>query len=175
MDIARIWRSMSANPSDAPHAGAHLAAPGEDITMSVTQECQVALPWGNRIPEFTVIATSNRPGVAAQVIIAANVNSLSGSYQGPTTIVGQGQFTVASSEVRVGFIMLPSGFPLAGVSAQAIWADGAPESIALNYYLIACDPPVWWVRWIVSIVNFLRRPFASGSSSTLPRDRAERA
>jgi hypothetical protein len=173
MDIARIWRDMSANPSNAPHAGAHLATPGEDITMSVTQECQVALPWGNQIPEFTVIVTSNRPGVAADVTIAANVNSMNGNYQGPTTIVGQGQFTATNSEVRVGFIMLPSGFPVAGVSAQAIWADGAPHSITLNYYLIACDPLVWWVRWIVAIVGFLRRPFVAEPNSTPPSGGAE--
>jgi hypothetical protein len=38
-------------------------------------------------------ARTSRPGVAARVTIVANLNSPDGSYQGPTTIVGQGQFS----------------------------------------------------------------------------------
>jgi hypothetical protein len=70
---------MRADPAAAPHAGAQLATAGEEITISVAQECQVALPAGNRVPEVSVTITSNRPGVDAQVTIAANLNSPDGA------------------------------------------------------------------------------------------------
>jgi hypothetical protein len=88
MDIARIWRSTRSDRSVAPHAGAHLPAAGEEITISVSQECQIALRAANLVPEVSVTVTSNRPGVDAQVTIAANLNSPDGSYQGPTKRVG---------------------------------------------------------------------------------------
>jgi hypothetical protein len=43
-----------------------------------------------------VTVTSHRPGVAAQVSIGANLNSADGSYQGPTTTVGHGQFSASA-------------------------------------------------------------------------------
>ena len=73
--------------------------------------------------------TSNRPGVDAQVTIAANLNSPDGSYQGPTTAVGQGQFTSTSSQVHASFVVLPSGWPVLGVGAETTWADGTPHSV----------------------------------------------
>ena len=98
MDVARLWQSLRSNPADAPHAGVLLQAAGSDITISVTQECLIALPpRRSRIPEVTVTVTSHRPGVAGQVTIGANFNSPDGSYQGPTTAVGQGQFTATQS------------------------------------------------------------------------------
>jgi hypothetical protein len=155
MDIADFWRSMRRNPDDAPRVGAHLEAAGDGISMSVSQECQVALPSANRIPEVSVTVTSNRPGVAAQVTIAANLNSPDGSYQGPTKVVGQGQFTASNSSLRVGFVVLPSGFPVIGVGAEAVWADGAPHSVTLAYYQLECDPWVWW-RWLIPLIGRLR-------------------
>ena len=159
MDIARTWRSMRADPASIPHAGAHLEAAGGEITISVVQECQVGLPSGNLVPEVSVTVTSNRAGVDAQVSIAANLNSPDGSYQGPTTTVGQGQFTSTSSQVHVGFVVLPSGWPVLGVGARAIWADGAPDSLTLNYVQIACNPWVWW-SGLIPVFNILRRPFS---------------
>jgi hypothetical protein len=156
MDIARTWHNTRSDPTVAPHAGAHLPAAGEEITISVSQECQVALPAANLVPEVSVTVTSNRPGVDAQVTIAANLNSPDGSYQGPTKIVGQGQFTSTSSQVHAGFVALPSGWPVLGVGAEAIWADGAPHSVTLNYVQLACDPWVWW-RWVAPVLNILRR------------------
>jgi hypothetical protein len=108
MDIAGMWRSMRADPADAPRPGAHQETAGPGITISVTQQCQVALPLAGLTPdEVTVTVTSHRPGVAAQVSIAANFNSPDGSYQGPTTTVGQGQFTARRSHVHAGFVVLP--------------------------------------------------------------------
>jgi hypothetical protein len=156
MDIARIWRSMRA---DGPRAGAHLETAGEQTTVSITQECQVAMPWVNRVPEVSVTITSNRPGVAAQVTVGANFNSPDGSYQGPTTLVGQGQFTATSSVVRVGFVVLPSGWPVLGVGSEAEWADGAPLSLTLNYRQIECDPWVWY-RWIIQGAFHVRNSIA---------------
>ena len=156
MDIAGMWRNMGSGPTDVPHAGLHQQTAGEGITIDVSQECQVALPSGNRIPEIGVTITSNRPGVAAQVIVGANLNSPDGSYQGPTTTVGQGQFTAASSQVSAGFIVLPSGWPVLGVGAQATWADGTAPSAALTYVQLACDPWVWW-RWLIPSRNILPR------------------
>jgi hypothetical protein len=49
------------------------------------------------------MVASNRPGVAAQVSVAANLNSPDGSYQGPTTVVGQGQFSATTSSVLANF------------------------------------------------------------------------
>jgi hypothetical protein len=159
MDIARTWHSMRADPAAAPHAGANLETAGEEITISVVQECQVALPSGNLVPEVSVTIASNRPGVDAQVTIAANLNSPDGSYQGPTTTVGQGQFTSTSSQVHASFVVLPSGWPVLGVGAEATWADGAPHSVTLTYVQLACDPWVWW-RWLVPVLKVLRRPFS---------------
>src|SRR5262249_38861061 len=108
MDIADMWRSMRSGSDEVPRPGAHLEAAGQGITITVTQECQVALPLsGSRADEVTVTVTSQRPGVAAQVNIGANLNSPDGSYQGPTTTVGQGQFTATDSEVQAGFVVLP--------------------------------------------------------------------
>ncbi len=170
MDIAGMWRSMRADSAEAPHAGAHQQAAGEGITIAVTQQCQATLPLaGFTADEVTVTVTSHRPGVAAQVSIGANLNSPDGSYQGPTTTVGHGQFTTAArSRVRAGFAVLPSGWPVLGVGAEAIWEDGAPHSIALVYEQLACDPWVWW-RWPIRILDLLTRPFLDGISSMPPR------
>jgi hypothetical protein len=65
---------------------------GEEITISVSQDCQVALPAANLVPEVSVTVTSNGGGVNSQVTIAANLNSPDGSYQGPTKRVGQGLY-----------------------------------------------------------------------------------
>ena len=87
-------------PPIPPHPGAHLETAGPGITISVTQECQIALPpRSNLIPAVSVTVTSQRPGMAAQVTIAANFNTPDGSYQGPTTTVGQGQFTATNNAV----------------------------------------------------------------------------
>ena len=167
MDIAGMWRSTRA---EAPHPGAHQQVAGEGITIAVTQQCQTTLPLaGFTADEVTVTVTSHRPGVAAQVSIGANLNSPDGSYQGPTTTVGHGQFTAAArSRVRASFAVLPSGWPVLGVGAEAIWEDGAPHSIALVYEELACDPWVWW-RWPIRILDLLTRPFLAGISSMPPR------
>jgi hypothetical protein len=44
MDIAGMWRSMRADPAEAPHPGAHQQVAGEGITIAVTQQCQATLP-----------------------------------------------------------------------------------------------------------------------------------
>jgi hypothetical protein len=169
MDIARMWRSMRADPADAPRPGAHQETAGAGITISITQQCQVALPLAGLSPdEVTVTVTSHRPGVAAQVTIAANFNSPDGSYQGPTTAVGQGQFTARRSHVRAGFVVLPSGRPVLGVGAVATWQDGAAEDAALTYEQIVCDPWVWW-RWLIPVLDTLTRPFAPRTSPMPPR------
>ena len=118
------------------------------------QDCRIALPTGNRIPAVSVMVASNRPGVAAQVSVAANLNSPDGSYQGPTTVVGQGEFTATTSSVLANFVVLPSGWPVLG--AEVIWADGAPNSLTLNYVQLECDPWVWW-RWLIPVMNTLVR------------------
>jgi hypothetical protein len=167
--IAALWRSLRTDPAKTPHIGAHQATPGEGITINVAQTCQIALPpRRNLIPEVSVTITSNRPGVAAQVTIGANLNSPDGSYQGPTTTVGQGQFMATVSEVRTGFVILPSGWPVLGVGAEAIWADGSPHSVTLTYVQIACDPWVWW-SWLMPIVAVLSRLFSPSTGSISSR------
>lgn len=168
MDIADLSRSMRAGRADAFRVGAHLETAGAGITISVAQECQIALPpRRNRIPAVSVTVTSQRPGIAAQVTIAANFNSPDGSYQGPTTTVGQGQFTATSSLVAARFVLLPSGFPVLGVGAVADWADGE-HSAALTYEQIACDPWVWW-NWATPVVGVLSRAFSPATRSTTRR------
>lgn len=155
MDIAGIWRSMR---TDAPRVGAHVETAGPGITISVAQECRTVLPPRSyQIPNVTVTVTSQRPGVAGQVTIGANFNTPNGSYQGPTTTVGQGEFTATSSQVHARFILLRSGFSVLGVGAVADYADGV-HSGALTYEQIACDPWVWW-QWVTPIVGFLSRWF----------------
>ena len=160
MDIAGMWRSMRSGSDEVPRPGAHLEAAGQGITITVTQQCQVALPLSDsRADEVTVTVTSQRPGVAAQVSIGANLNSPDGSYQGPTTTVGQGQFTATDSEVQAGFVVLPAaGWPVLGVGAEATWADGSTQSFALTYVELQCDPLVWW-RWVIRVLAILTSPF----------------
>ena len=147
MDVARTWRALRPGTAEVPRAGARLPSTAAEIAISVAQECLIALPpRASRIPVVSVTVTSLRPGVAAQVSIGANFNSPDGSYQGPTTIVGQGQFTETISEVYARFVLLPSGFPVLGVGAVADYADGV-HSVALTYEQIACNPWVWW-RWV---------------------------
>jgi hypothetical protein len=172
MDIAGIWRSMRADPADVPRPGAHQESAGVEITIAVAQQCQVALPLSSLsspVGEVTVTVTSHRPGVAGQVSIGANLNSSDGSYQGPTTTVGQGQFTATSSDVQAGFVVLrTAGWPVLGVGAEATWADGAPTSFALTYEQLACDPLVWW-QWLIRILAVLTRTFAATTSRMPPR------
>ncbi len=163
MDIARLWQSLRTNPSDAPQAGLHLPAPG-DISITVTQECLIALPpRRTRTPLVSVTVTSNRLGVAGQATIAANFNSVDGSYQGPTTTVGQGQFTATNSQIHARFVLLPSGFPVLGVGAFVDYADGMHAG-ALTYEKIACNPWVWW-HWATPIAGMLSRPFLARTGS----------
>jgi hypothetical protein len=171
MDIAGMWRNWRADPADVPHAGARLATAEPGITISVAQECQIALPpRSNLIPAVSVTVTSQRPGIGAQVTIAANFNTPDGSYQGPTTTLGQGQFTATISQVQVHFVLLPSGFPVLGVGAVADWADGA-HSATLTYEQIACDPWVWW-RWVTPIIGILSRSFSAVTSAMPLRGRS---
>jgi hypothetical protein len=164
-----MWRSMRSGSDEVPRPGAHLEAAGQGITITVTQQCQVALPLSDsRADEVTVTVTSQRPGVAAQVSVGANLNSPDGSYQGPTTTVGQGQFTATDSEVQAGFVVLPAaGWPVLGVGADATWADGSTQSFALTYVELQCDPLVWW-RWVIRVLAVLTSPF-------LDRSRMERS
>lgn len=156
IDIAGMWRSLRANPADVPHAGIHLQSAGSEITISVTQECLIALPpRPNKVPEVSVTVTSQRPGIAGQVSVAANFNTVDGSYQGPTTTVGQGQFTETESQVHARFILLPAGFPILGVGAVADYADGVHGGV-LTYEQIACNPWVWW-PWLNPVAGILSR------------------
>jgi hypothetical protein len=161
MDIADAWRTLRTNPADAPRAGAHLETAGQGITTTITQECVVALPRASYSPDLvTITVTSLRPGVAGHVTVGANLNSPDGSYQGPTTTVGHGEFTATSSQVVVHFVVLPwTGFPVLGFDAQVDWADGAPQSITLDYVLLECNPWVWW-WWPSRFIDLLTRTFA---------------
>ena len=154
MDIRDIWQLMS-EPGDAPRAGAHQQAAAEGITISgLTQQCQTAIPLPNLVAdEVTVTVTSGRPGKAAQVAVGANFNSPDGSYQGPTTTVGHGQFTATSSEAKVSFVVLPSNWPLLGVGAEAVWDDGTQPSVALTYAALVCTWRWWWV-WLIRVLGF---------------------
>jgi hypothetical protein len=144
MDIADMWRNLRASPADVPLPGAHLGTPPEPgITISVTQQCQLVLPSSDLIAdEVTVTVTSLRPGAAAEVSIFANFNSRDGSYQGPSTEVGRGQFTATRPQVDTAFVVLPGmggtiGWDaVLGIAAEAIWTDGAPLSAALTYELL---------------------------------------
>jgi hypothetical protein len=168
MDIAGLWRSFRPNPADAPRAGAHFAPVGAGITTSISQECVVALPRSSYSPNLvTVTVTSLRPGAAGHVRVAANLNTPNGSYQGPTTTVGDGDFTATNSQVIVRFVVLPwAGFPVLGFGGVADWTDGTPQSLTLDYVLLECNPWVWW-GWPARILNALTSPF-SRSSSTSP-------
>jgi hypothetical protein len=149
MDIAGMWRHLHASPDEVPLPGAHLQTPPEPgITISATQQCQVVLPSGLIADEVTVAVTSLRPGVAAQVRIFTNFNNLGGSYQGPSTEVGRGNFTATRAQVDTAFVVLPGmdggtvGWDaFLGIAADATWADGAPLSVALIYKeLPQCEP-----------------------------------
>ncbi len=160
MDLARLWLSLRTNPADTPRAGVLLQT--SEITISVTQECLIALPpRRSRIPQVSVTVTSHRPGVAGQVTIGANFNSPDGSYQGPTTAVGQGQFTATEAMVQVRFVLLPSGFPVLGVGAVADYADGG-HSATLTYVQIACNPWVWW-QWVTPVAGIFHRRLSGGN------------
>ena len=169
MDIAGMWRRMRADPADAPRSGAHQETAGAGITIAVTQQCQVALPTsGLSADEVTVTVISHRPVVAAQVSVGANLNSTDGSYQGPTTTVGQGQFTATTAHAETRFVVLPAaGWPVLGVGAEAMWADGTPTSFALTYMQLECEPLVWW-KWLIRILAILTQPFSARTSRMPP-------
>lgn len=162
MDIAGMWRSAHPGTTEVPRPGIHQEAPADGITITVTQQCQVALPVPSlKADEVTVTVISQRPGIAAQVTVGANLNSTDGSYQGPTTTVGQGQFTATASQVRVGLVVLPTDpWPVLGVGAEAAWADGTAHSVALTYVQIECDHLVW-LSWLLRIIAILTRPFSA--------------
>jgi hypothetical protein len=55
LDIASMWRSMRANPTDVPRVGAHLETAGLGITINVTQQCMTTMPSQRfGIPEASV-------------------------------------------------------------------------------------------------------------------------
>jgi hypothetical protein len=137
-----------------------LETPGQQITTTISQECVVALPRASYSPNLiTITVTSHRPGVAGHVTVGANLNSRDLSYQGPTTTVGHGELTAASSQVTVRFVVLPwTGFPVLGFDGQVEWSDGAPQSITLDYVLLECDPWVWW-WWPSRALDLLTHPF----------------
>lgn len=166
MDLAGYWRQLRADSAAQPASGAQAQSAGPGITVTVTQQCQIALPQPNLTPdEVTVVVTSHRPGVAGTVQIGANLNSTDGNYQGPTTTVGTGSFSATGEHVRTAFVVLPSGWPVLGVGAEAVWEDGAQNSISLAYYQLACDPFVWW-HWPVQVLSVLGRLFGTGSGSS---------
>jgi len=171
IDIAGMWRDIRAVPTEAPRPGAHQETAGVGgISISVAQECQAALPMQSlAADEVTVTVTSQRPGVAAQVTIGANLNSPDGSYQGPTTMVGQGQFTATGSDIEARFVVLPAaGWPVLGVGAVANWEDGAPQGAALTYELLVCDPLVWW-KWLLRLIAGVARAFGPRTRREPPR------
>ena len=155
MDIRDIWLRVSDQPGDAPRAGAHPQAATEGITISgLAQQCQTAIPLPGLVAdEVTVTVTSGRPGQAGQVTVGANFNSPDGSYQGPTTTVGHGQFTATSSQTTVSFVVLPANWPLLGVGAEAVWEDGTQPSEALTYAALVCTWRWWWV-WLIRVLSF---------------------
>lgn len=157
-----MWRNTHLDNAEIPRPGIHQEAPADGIMLTVTQQCQVALPVPSlKADEVTVTVTSQRPGMAAQVTVGANLNSMDGNYQGPTTTVGQGQFTATGSQVRVGFVVLPTDpWPVLGVGAEATWEDGTAQSIALTYVQIECDHLVW-LSWLIRIIAILTRPFSA--------------
>ena len=169
MEIAGMWQRLRTGPADAPRPGSHQATAGPGITVDVTQQCQVALPVSSFSPdEVTVTVTSHRPGVAAQVTIGANLNSPDGSYQGPTTTVGKGQFTAPARRSILVLSSCRRRVACPGRGAEAIWEDGAPHRIALDYWQLACDPLVWW-QWLIRILAIVTRPFSARTSRIPPR------
>ena len=173
MDIAGIWRDLRAGPADIPRPGSQ-AAPGEGITTAVAQQCQLALPSAQFVADaVTVTVTSGRPGVAAEVKIYANFNSVDGSYQGPTSLVGQGQFTATGAQVQTGFVVMPSMWPVLGVGAQAVWQDGAPDSLTLGYYGLVCRWAWWWL-WLIRVLDVLTLRPLRARTGTILRERAIR-
>lgn len=173
MDIAGTWRGLRANPADIPRPGTQ-ATPGDEIAISAMQQCQVALPLSTFVADaVTVTVTSGRPGVAAQVTIFANLNSVDGSYQGPTSQVGQGQFTATNSQVQASFVVLPSMWPVLGLGAEAVWEDSAPDSFALTYVALVCRWAWWWL-WLIRVLDVLTlRPLRARTGSMI-RERAIR-
>lgn len=157
-----MWRQL--HPGETPQVGVSGPAQTDDIAItSVAQQCQVAVPAATlAADEVTVTVTSSRPGAAGDLSVFVNLNSADLSYQGPTIAVGQGQFTATDSEVQVSFVVLPTaGWPYLGVGAQATWADGSEQSVAITYVEIACRPWWWWTSWLIRVVVALEGAFAA--------------
>lgn len=165
MDIADLWRRMRTDPADVPRPGVSRQTDPAGISISFTQFCDAPLPlhrW-DLVDNVNVTVTSDRSGQPGQVLIAANLNSQDLSYQGPTWIVGEGQFTATVSQVRASFSLLPVQLPVLGVGAQATWQDGTPDSAALTYQEIGCHPPLWW-QWLIRIIALTSRSFENKAS-----------
>ena len=97
---------------------------------------------------------------AITLLIAA---SQSGEARAQSTRVGSPApaFTATDSQVRVGFVVLPTDpWPVLGVGAEAAWADGIAQSIDLTYLQIECEHLVW-LSWLIQIITILTRPFSA--------------
>ena len=176
IDIAGMWRLLRAGPADAPRPGVRQATAGPGITVDVTQECQVALPESSSSPdEVTVTVTSHHPGVPAQVTIGANLNSLDGSYQGATTMIGKDEFSPTNSQVQASFVVLPAvEWPVLGIGAVAVWKDGTPQSTALAYLRLECSTSrpkrnalISWFKKYVKLLGALLVAIMIGSACSI--------
>jgi hypothetical protein len=171
VDIADTRRRMGAGPAGAIGPDAQQQTADQAIKISnLTQQCQQTIPLQTlAVDVVTVTVTSQRPGVAAQVSFWANFNSLGLSYQGPSIAVGQDQFTDTKSRAEASFAVQSSSFPILGVAAAATWADGAPESVALQYAVIVCFWKRWWI-WLMRLLGSLGlRPSSASATSTPPQ------
>jgi hypothetical protein len=109
-----LWRSLRA-AAGPPQTGAHIQTVEAGITVDVMQDCRIALPSGNRIPAVGVTVASNRPGVAAQVSIAANLNRTA-----VIRVDGRGPGPVHRDRIICpgSLVVLPSGWPVLGLALK---------------------------------------------------------
>jgi hypothetical protein len=161
MEIPDVWRHAQAHHATTAQVrpGQPQQAPPDSLAITdIVQQCQNIIPilhLNLLIDAVTVTVTSGRPGVGGQVTVGVNLNSFDGSYQGPVSIVGQGQFTATNSQFQTTFTIWPDQWPMLGVGAWTYWDDGAPKSFALEYKDIACGWPWWW-RLLVRLLRSLR-------------------
>jgi len=169
VDIADLSRRLRADPTVALRPGEQQQTADQGIKISsLTQQCQQTIPLQTlAVDVVTVTVTSQRPGVAAQVSFWANFNSLDLSYQGPSIAVGQGQFTDTNSQAQASFAVQSSNWPILGVATTATWADGAPESLALQYAVIVCFWKRWWI-WLMRVLGSLGLHPSSASAAPIP-------
>ncbi len=140
LSCGAVAATQAGTAAAASHTGGARAAAGVSL-RSIKQRCVTVTVNGKRVTfdRVTVTAASGRKHAAATVSFEYNLNSADGSYQGPASQFAVGHFTKKRGTATATLRLPQPAYPVLGLSAAAVWADGRPTSYALDYKkILAC-------------------------------------